>query len=151
VKLIGEEEQQCTANEGQIGEQIGVAGARAIFAHQDIPSPVIADFDPAPVSPDQVQPLLGRKLRWWNAGQIITGLGRGGAGLFDGALTAHHDQSSGKGEACGERFDVKGMELPGFDPPVTGVVMGKKGVSLRASKPWACLKRVGWLALICRR
>ena len=64
MKLIGEEEQQCTANEGQIGEQIGVAGARTIFAHQDIPPPVIADFDPAPVSPDQVKPLLGRKLRW---------------------------------------------------------------------------------------
>jgi hypothetical protein len=43
------------------------------------------------------------------------------------------------------------MELPGFDPPVTGVVMGKKGVFWRASKLWACWRRVGWLPLTWNR
>ena len=59
MELIGKQGQQSTANDRQIGEQMGVAGARTVFAHQAISSPVITDFDPAPMSPDQMQPLLG--------------------------------------------------------------------------------------------
>ena len=57
------------------------------------------------------------------------------AGLFDGAAIAQDNQASGKGEVGFQRFDGKGVQEPDFDPPVSGLGVGKKGVSLRASKP----------------
>ncbi len=68
VEVLGHDRQKRIANEGQIGQQIGVARARAIFSHQGIASPVIADFNPGPVSTDQIQPLLGPILLGQRAG-----------------------------------------------------------------------------------
>ena len=59
LKVLGEDLQDNVAKECHIGQQIGLAGARAIFSHQRVAPPVIADFNPAPVSADQVQPPLG--------------------------------------------------------------------------------------------
>jgi hypothetical protein len=55
------------------------------------------------------------------------------------------------GKAGFQRFDGKGVQGPLFDPSVAGPVFYKKGVLLIPSKPWACSKRRGWLALIWRR
>ena len=33
LKVLGEQGQQCIANEGDIGQQAGIAGARTILAH----------------------------------------------------------------------------------------------------------------------
>src|SRR5580700_1239474 len=104
---------------------------------------MIADFDPAPVSPNQGQPLLGPMLLGRRAGQVIPRLGGGGSGFFDGPLAAQDDQGSGKGKVCPERFDVKGMQVADFDAPMPGLGLGKKGVSFKASMPWACLSRLG--------
>ena len=50
-----------------------------------------------------------------------------------------------------ERFEVEGMELAGFDTPVAGLGVGKKGVLFNASNPCALLSRLGWLPLIWSR
>ena len=71
LEVVGEDLEQRAANEGQIGQQIGVARARAIFSHQYVAAPMIADFDPAPVSLNQGQPLLGPMLLGWRTGQVI--------------------------------------------------------------------------------
>jgi hypothetical protein len=151
VKPFGKDRQQGASNERHISQQVGLAGTRTVFAHEHVASPVIADFDPAPMSPDQIQPLVGCVLPRWRTGEVVTGLDGGNPGPFLGAVAADHDQGAGKGEVGGEGLDGKGMELPGFDPAVTGLAVGKKGVSGKASKPWACLSKLGWLPLIWRR
>ena len=135
LELIGQGVEQRVAKEGQIGQQVGVAGARAIFPHPDVPAPMIADFDAAPVATDQGQPLLGFILLGQSAGQVITGLGGGRAGFFDGALAAQDQQGSGERKVRRQRFDGKGVQVADFDAPVPGLGLGKKRVSFKASIP----------------
>jgi len=47
-----QEGEQGAAQQRQIGEGVGVAGAGAIFALEDIALPRIADFDPGPMAAD---------------------------------------------------------------------------------------------------
>ncbi len=82
AEAFGEERKEGVTDERQVGQQVGLTGAGTVFAHQDIASPMIADFDPAPMFSDQVQPFLGRILIWWRAGEVVTGLGGGDAALF---------------------------------------------------------------------
>ncbi len=134
AEAFGEEREEGVTDERQVGQQVGLARAGTVFAHQDIASPMIADFGSAPMSSDQVQPFLGRILIRWRAGEVVTGLGGGEAALFLRSLAAHHDQGAGKGEVGGQGLDGEGMEPSGFDPAMTGLVVGKKGVSGKASK-----------------
>jgi hypothetical protein len=71
LKVVGEQMEQRVANEGQIGEQLGMAGSGTIFSHQGIASPVVADFDSAPVSANQSEPLLGLIVLWQRAGKLV--------------------------------------------------------------------------------
>ena len=48
-------------------------------------------------------------------------------------------------------FAGEGVQVADFDASVAGLGLGKKGVPLRASRPWACWSRLGWLPLIWRR
>lgn len=72
LEMLGEQVKQHIANERYIGQQMGVAGARTILAHQSIAAPVIADFNPTPVTSDQDQPLLGLILFGRQTREIIT-------------------------------------------------------------------------------
>ena len=56
---IGQDTQEGTADESQIGQEVGLARMRLVFAQQNVAPPVIADFDSAPVSADEFKPLLG--------------------------------------------------------------------------------------------
>lgn len=109
---------------------------------------MIADFNPAPMASYQPQPLLWRLLLGRGTGEIVTGLAGVYAGPFMDAVAAHHDQGAGKGEVGGQRLDGEGVELPGLDPSVAGLAVGKKGVSDKASKLLACASKWGWLPLI---
>ena len=151
AKLFGKDRQQGASQDGQVRQQVGLARPGTVFTHEHVASPVIADFDPAPMVPDQSQPWVGGVLLWRRTGEVVTGLGGGLPGSLPGAVAADHDQGAGKGEAGGEGFDGKGMELPGFDTTVTALAVGKKGVPAKASKPWAALSRLGWLPLIWKR
>jgi len=150
-EVVGQEMQQRAAQECQVGQQVGLAGAGAVLAHGGVPPPVVANFDPAPVAADQGQPLLGAVLAGRGARQIVARFHRGDAGLFDGALAAQDDQGAGEGEVGAERFEGEGVEVADFDAAVAGLGVGKKGVSCRASRRRACRSRLGWLPLIWRR
>lgn len=52
LNMCGQDLQEGVANERHIGQQIGIARTGAIFSHQHIAPPVIADFNAAPVSTD---------------------------------------------------------------------------------------------------
>ena len=133
-KVVGQQCQQGAAQDGQIGQEIGVAAARAVFSHKRIAPPVIANFHSAPVSANELEPRCGAVLVRYGAGEIVMGLGGGLAGSFDGAAVAQDDQGSGKGEIGCEGFDGEGVQVPDFDPSVSGMGVDKKGVSLRLSK-----------------
>ena len=49
-----EDGQQDVSDQGQIRQQVRVAGTRAVFAHQGITPPVVAVFDSGPVAANQV-------------------------------------------------------------------------------------------------
>lgn len=140
--------QQRVANERQISQEVGIAGARAIFTHQGVPSPVIADFNPTPVAPNQLQPSFWRIVLGRHTREVVTRLGGGDAGLLDGALAAQDDYGSGKGEVGGGGLDGKGVERTNFDAAPAGLGVGKKGVFFKASNCWARWSRLGWLPLI---
>jgi hypothetical protein len=127
-EVVGEDGQECIAQECQIGQEVWVATARAVFSHERITSPVIADFHAAPVSANQLEPMAGTVLIGRRTGEVIAGFGGGQPGIFDSALTAQDDQGSGKGEVGRQGFDGERVEAAGFDPPVSGLGVGKKGV-----------------------
>ena len=88
---------------------------------------------------------------WRCARKVIAGFDRGDPGLFEGALAAQDDQGAGKREVGCERFDGEGVQVADFDAAVTGLGVGKKGVSFRAPNLRAWRSNLGWLPLIWRR
>ena len=114
-----------------------------VFAQQNVASPVIADFDSTPVSADEFQPLLGPMLFGRRTRQVIARLDRRVPGLFERALAAQDDQGPGVREVGRERFDGEGVQVSDLDPSVSRLGLGKKGVPGMASRPRACLSRLG--------
>ena len=147
-KVVWEEGEQGAAQQREVGQEVGLAAAGAVFAQEDVASPVVADFHAAPVAANEGKPLVWLILFRVGAGKVIVRLGGGPAGLFDGARVAQDDDGAGTGEVGLQRFDGEGMDLADFDAAVDGIGLGKKGVSGSASRPWACCNRRGWLPLI---
>ena len=147
-EVLREEGQQGAAKQCEVGQEVGLAAAGAVFAQEDVASPVVADFHAAPVAANEGKPLVWLILFRVGAGKVIVRLGGGPAGLFDGARVAQDDDGAGTGEVGLQRFDGEGMDLADFDAAVDGIGLGKKGVSGSASRPWACCNRRGWLPLI---
>lgn len=59
LKVIGDDMEQRVADQRYVGQQVRIPGAGTIFSHQRVAAPVIADFNPTPVSANQIQPFLG--------------------------------------------------------------------------------------------
>jgi hypothetical protein len=97
-EMLWQEGQQRAAQQGQVGQEIGVAAARAILSQQGVTPPMVAVFHASPVTANEVEPLLGAAVIGQEAGKIIVGFGAELAGLFDQALIAQHDQASGEGK-----------------------------------------------------
>ena len=62
--------QKGAADQGEVGHQIGIAAAGAVFAAKGIAAPVVAIFYSAPVAADEVDPAFVRALR-----RLLTGEG----------------------------------------------------------------------------
>lgn len=69
-ELVGEGSQERIAQECQVGQEVWVAAAGAIFFHERIPPPVIADFHTAPVATNQLEPMAGTVLAGRRTGQV---------------------------------------------------------------------------------
>lgn len=149
--MVGQQGQQGIAQEGQIGEEVGLAAAGAVLAHEGIAAPVIADFHPAPVAANALEPLAGLVLARPGARQVIAGFGGGNAGLFGGPFAAQHDQGAGKREVGGQGFDGEGVEAAGFRAAMARFAVDKKGVPGSASNFFAIRCSLGWLPLIWSR
>jgi len=135
LKPARHDQQQRVADQRQIGQQCGIARARAILTHQGIAPPVVAHFHPAPMSANQLQPLSRRRFPGQRAGEVIARFGAALAGLLDHPLAAHHDQGAGVGKVRGERFDREGVQAPGLHAAVAALAVGKNGVSCNAPSP----------------
>jgi hypothetical protein len=95
---------------------------------------MIADFNAAPVSADELEPLQGAVLSPGSTGEVIMWFDGGVAGLFDRARVAQDNQGSGEGEIGFQGFNGEGMQGAGFNASVSGLGVGKKGVSFSASQ-----------------
>ncbi len=146
-EVIGQEGEKGAAQEGEIGEGVGVARAGAVFAPDGVAAPVVADFDAGPVALDEREP-LGRRVRGGlGAGEAVTDFvgGDGGAGA------AHHDHGAGVGEVSGEGFDREGVDASGEDAAVAGIGEKKRDVDAWALSASACASSLGGLPLIWSR
>ena len=142
-EVIGEQGEEGVAQQREIGEGVWVASARAVFPHEGVSPPVVADFNSAPVPADEFEPLGGSVLVGAGAGEVVATFGGGEPGFFDRPFAAQDDQGSGKGEVGFHRFDGEGEEAPEFNAPSSGLGVGKKGVFSKESKAWAVLSRLG--------
>ena len=150
-EVIGEEREERTAQQGEIGEGVGVASAGAAFAADRVAAPVVADLDAGPVALDEREP-LGRGVRGgFGAGEVVTDFVGGDGGAFHRAGAAHRDHGAGVGEVSGEGFDREGVDASGDDAAVAGIGEEKKGVDAWALSASACASSLGWLPLIWSR
>lgn len=141
--LLGQDGQHGAADQGDVGQQVGIAAAGAIFAHERIAPPVIAVFHPTPMAPNEDQSLAGAVLVRRGAGKIIVRFSGGQARFFDRPLAMLNDPGARIGEVRRQWFDGEGMEPPEVNSFVAGLEIGKKGVLGSASRLWGCLKSRG--------
>lgn len=126
-EVIREEHEEGAAQEGEIGEGVGVAGAGTVLAPDSVAAPVVADFDAGPVALDEREP-LGRGVRGgFGAGQVVADFVGGDGGALHRAGAAHDDQGARIGEVGGERFEREGVDATGDDAAVAGLGEEKKG------------------------
>jgi hypothetical protein len=59
-QLVCDEGEEGVAQESEIGECVGIAGAGAVFPPDGVTPPVIADFHSAPMAANEVVPFFGR-------------------------------------------------------------------------------------------
>ena len=150
-EVIREEGEEGAAHEGEIGEGVRVARARAVLAPDGVAAPVVADFDAGPVALDEREP-LGRSVRGGlGAGEVIADFVGGDGGALHRAGAAHDDHGAGVGEVGGERFEREGVDASGDDAAVAGIGEEKKGVEVWALSASACASSLGWLPLIWSR
>ena len=142
-ELLGQAVEQCVSNQGQIGQQVGIARSGAVLPHEHIAPPVIADFHSGPMSADELEPTRTRVLLGQGAGKVIARLGAGGSGFLYRALAAHHNQSAGMRKVRRQRLYGPGVEGSFFNPSVSGSGFAKKGVFWSRSKACARLKSLG--------
>ena len=121
--------QKGVADEGEVGHQIGIAAAGAVFAAKGIAAPVVAIFYSAPVAADEVDPAFVRALRRLLTREVVSGFEGGFAGLFLGATALHCNQSTREGKVDGDGFDWPQDQAALFDSPVTGLGLDKRGGS----------------------
>lgn len=149
--VFGQQGQQRAADQGHVGQQVGVAAAGTILAQEGVAPPMIAHFHAAPVSADQGQPAFRPVFLGRGARKVGAAFGAGVPGLFDRPLAAPHDQAARKGEVRLQRFAGEGVDGTLFHPAVPAPGLDKKGVATNASSARACWKSLGWLPLIWSR
>ena len=134
-EVFGQQRQQDAADQREIGQEVGITTARAVFAHQRVAPPVVTDFHPTPMPANKMQPLERDVLRGERTGKVVTGFGGGKPGLFDRPFAPQHYQGAGEGEICRQGFDGERIEATGFGAAMSGLGVDKKGVAGKASKP----------------
>jgi len=95
------------------------------------------------MSTDEVLPTRRRVLLRQGAGKVVARLGAGGSGFLYRALAAYHNQGAGMRKVGRQRFYGPGVEGSLFNPSVSGLGFGKKGVFWSRSKACARLKSLG--------
>lgn len=143
------EKQGHAAQEGEVGQEIGVAAARGIFAQRSVTAVVVAVLDSSPVGTAQVDPALRGAIFPELAGKIEALLLTLVAGFLDEPCAADFQNDAAEGEPCGEGFGRGEADLAGLHASMPAGGLGKKGdssVLLRAIS-----RREGWLPLIWRK
>lgn len=139
-------QQGDAAQEGEVGECVGIAAAGGVFTEGGVAAVVVAVLDSGPVGTAQVDPVFRGALFPGLAGQIEAILLALVAGFLYQPCAADFEDDAAEGEPGGKGFGCGEADLAGFHAPVPAGGLGKKGDSaglMRASS-----KREGWLPLI---
>jgi hypothetical protein len=139
-------QQAGAAQQGQIGQHIGVAAAGCVFAQGGVAAVMVAVFDACPMGSDQVDPLLWGAFLPVLAGKIKPLLAAFFAGFFDQPSAAKFEDDTAGAEAGGQRFGSGEACLTGFYAPVSAAGLLKKGASGALIR--AISSKEGWLDLI---
>ena len=110
------ESEQRVAQQGEVADEIGIAAAGGIFAPDGILAPVVAVFYSAPVSPDEVVPLVPGALCGSKAADVVAN--RFGFLAVAQALQPDGDDASGMGEAALHGAGRQDGDGALFDAPV---------------------------------
>ena len=125
--------QEGRAQHSQRADKDGIATAGMVLAQDGIPSPMVADFDAAPMSADGLDPLVRGQILGAMTGDEVATEGREGfPGAFVDAAAGDAHERAGAGEValqgvCGVDGDLIGDEMSVFGL----CAQGKKGVC-----PW---------------
>src|ERR1019366_4233590 len=134
--IAGVEKQGDAAQEGEIGQHIGIAAASGVFAESSVAAVVIAVLDSSPVGAAQVDPVFRGAIDPELAGKIEALLLALVPGFLYQPRTADFDDDTAEGEAGGKGFSSAEAHLSLFHSPVSAGGLGKKGASaglMRAS------------------
>ncbi len=103
---------------GQVGVELPVLGAGAIFGPQGVAHPMIADFAPAPVAANGGRKVFRRSGQ--AAAQVVgSALNVGGCGDAGGFM--HNDQTAHVGQVRFQRFQREDFDAPRVEATVVGV------------------------------
>src|SRR5205823_1100246 len=116
--VLAEEREGGAPQQGEVGDDVGLATAGAVFAAKGIAAPVVADFDAGPMAADEVMPAGVRALASLLAGKIVPGLEAVFAALLLRAAALHRDDGASKGKANRGRLDRPQDQPAFFDPTV---------------------------------
>lgn len=154
VRLIGipilEQAEEGAADQGEIGEQSWFGTSGVVLLPKGVPAPVVSILHPRPVVSDQCNPAWVGAFLGVLAGEIVARLEGVLAGAFDGATALYGHDRAGEREADGDRFHRAEDQAALVEASVAEFVLDKRGARPSQSAR-ACLRRFGWLPLICMR
>ena len=130
VLVLVEEKQYAVSQHSECGDGVGVAGL--IFTKAGVFSPVVADFDPAPVAADVLEPLLRAVAVDRRRTDIVPR--EAVLGLFEcGRFAPDADHRLDMGEVDIEGIDRTQGDVVVVDSAVGFLFAGKKGGSSAVS------------------
>src|ERR1700676_4879208 len=131
--MLGQKRQEGAADKCEVGQEVWLATAGAVFSEDDVTPPMVSNFHTSPVPANQSEPLRRAVLLGQCAGQVVVRLSGALVGFFDAPGIAQHNQTSSKGEIGLHGLDGEGVQATGFDSSVSGFAGDKKGVCWSAS------------------
>lgn len=142
--------EEGAADQREIGEQSWFGASGVVLLPKGVPSPVVSILHAGPVVSGQGDPGCVGAFVGVLAGEIVAGFEGFISGTFDGPPAPDGHDGAGEREADGDRFHRAEDQTTLVEASVAEFVLDKRG-SRPSQRAWACLRRFGWLPLICAR
>ena len=137
-------DEQGIANKSKICQGIFIACARAIFPHDSITSPMVADFNTTPMTTNEIDPLLWAIVLWQGTGDVVAYFSRCLASFFASNLSAQDYQRTREGEVDSGWINFKDIDTTNRCAAMTSIALSKEGSCFQSLKlfPFAQQERL---------